>query len=143
MGLMIFLLSFFLSLPTFAVQRFAKEELEFAFHSEGMPIASCSHVPLKESGPHAPDLPWWFVDCGTRKFTVDAWFDITDMQGGLQSLRFMFHIKESVSSSGLKTTRFNTQTTDLLVHKTLLFGISSFLDVDNGLGDLQITARSK
>ncbi len=133
----------FFCIPTFALQRFAKEELEFSYHPEGLPTVACTHIPLKESGPHAPDLPWWFVDCGSRKFTVDAWFDITSLQGDLQSLRFMFHLKESVSSSGLKTTQFNTQTTDLIVQKTLLFGISSFLDVDNGLGDLQITARSK
>ena len=143
MALFISMVLIFLCIPSFAINRFAKEELQFVLHPEGMPTISCSHIPLKESGPHAPDLPWWYVDCGQRKFTVDAWFDVTNLQGDLQSLRFMFHIKESVNSSGLKTTQFNTQTTDLIVQKTLLFGITSFLDVDNGLGDLQITAQSK
>ncbi len=143
MALLLSGLMLFLCVPSFAVQRFAKDELRFVFHPEGMPTVACSHVPLKESSPHAPNLPWWFVECGQRKFTVDAWFEIVDLQSSFQSIRFLFHIKESVDSSGLKLTQFNTQTTDLVVQKTLLFGITSFLDVDNGLGDLQITALPK
>lgn len=132
----------FLMIPSYAVTRFEKEQIEFSLYSEGLPVVNCSHVPLKESGPFAPDLPWWSVRCESRTFTVDAWYDKTFLPDNLMSVRFMFHIKESTDSSGFKSTQFNTHTTDFIVERTHLYGLSSFLDVGNGLADLRVSARA-
>lgn len=140
--LLIFICFIFLWMPSNAITRFEKEQLEFSLYVEGLPTVLCHHVPLKESGPFAPDLPWWSVSCESRMFTVDAWYEKTFLPDQLMSVRLMFHIKESTDSSGFKNTQFNTHTTDFITDRTHLYGVSSFLDVGNGLADLRVIART-
>lgn len=124
-----------------AVTRFDKDQLIFLLYEEGANDTTCTHFPLKESDPNAPDLPWWSVNCGNRAYTVDVWYEETDLGNNLKNIRFMFHAKESTSSSGDKSTQFQTHTTDIVTTSNQLMGISSYLDVRNGLADLHVMAR--
>jgi hypothetical protein len=123
----------------FAVDRFDKEQIQFTLiESDGQKMA-CSHELLSNKSP-APAPPWWVVTCGDRQYTTDVWMDVRQ-QPNRHTYTLMFHLKESVSSSGEKRVRFNTHQTSMSFPTSQRpLTMSSFLDARNGLADLYVEA---
>ena len=127
----------------FGITRFEAEQLNFTLLEEGAGATSCTHYPLV-TGSQAEPPPWWTVECGDRKYTVDIWMDLYLSQDQFFNVYLLFHAKESTSSSGGKLASFNTQTTKLKFKEVSLFtGISMSLDVRNGLADLMVDVSPK
>lgn len=119
-----------------ALTRFDKIEIQFQLLEQDLPPVKCTHVPLKDRSPEAPDLPWWWVECDKRSYVVDVWYEESPDGERKKSIRLMYHVKESADSSGQKNTQFKTHVTDMIVTEGTLVGFRSFLDVRNGTADL-------
>lgn len=131
-------LAFLYSFNASGVTRFEAEQLSFTLFQEGQKVVFCSHKKLTNNSPVEPP-PWWVVTCDDREYTVDIWMDEYRSKDKMQNLVVLFHAKEGVASSGEKLTRFNTQATKIKTEKSsLVRGISSRLDMRNGLADLVV-----
>lgn len=122
---------FFFSASSFAqVIRLPKERLSFELvETSTGEVTSCEHNLLSH-------VPWWRVSCGEREYTVDTWVQIRS-KGDLFEKTLMYHVKESVSSSGTKLTQFKSHFTSFMSRGASdLIGITSQIDVRNGLADL-------
>ena len=121
-------------------RRFDKSQLTFHLvNSSSGEFISCKHKPLESVTP-VPPPPWWVVECGDRKYTVDLWLENKSLASNLNSVFLLYHAKESISSSGESQTRFETQTTEFFYNgDTSYKAIRSSIDVRNGLADLYVT----
>ncbi len=130
---------FFLIAKSHAVIRFPHEKLTFTLVDSTTGIAtSCQHKLLTNNSP-APPPPWWVVTCDDRTYTVDIWMDKYKSADQLSNIFLLFHAKESLSSSGEKSVRFDTQTTLMKMDNSQQVRvIRSTIDVRNGLADLEV-----
>lgn len=127
----------------FGITRFEADQLNFTLLEEGAGATSCKHYALV-TGSQAEPPPWWTVECGDRKYTVDIWMDLYLSQDQFFNVYLLFHAKESTPSSGEKLAKFNTQTTKLKFKEISPFtSISMSLDVRNGLADLMVDVSPK
>ena len=131
-GLLLFILNAGLKAQ---VIRLPKERLNFELvDSTTGASTSCEHELLTH-------VPWWKVSCGEREYTVDTWIQIRRKED-LFEHTLMYHVKESVSSSGTKLTQFKSRFTSFLSRgEAELIGVTSQIDVRNGLSDLVLRIR--
>ena len=117
------------------VFRPSKEMLSFKLVDSSTSIETdCFHELLSH-------VPWWKVTCGDRAYTVDIWLQIRE-RGDLKENKLMYHVKESVSSSGTKITQFKSHFTSFISRGDAeLLGVVSQIDVRNGLADLVVTVN--
>ena len=131
------------SSSAYGLIRFDAEQLKFTLQDQSGLEVDCQHQPLV-TGSEAEPPPWWTVNCGKRQYTVDIWMDLFISQDKLFNVYVLFHAKESVSSSGQKLTRFNTQTARLKFKEiSHLTNILMSIDVRNGLADLKVEVSQK
>jgi hypothetical protein len=135
-----FTVSLFFS-KALAITHFDSSQLNFKLSQQGLNEIQCHHKPLK-TGSQAPPPPWWTVICDEYTFTVDVWMDEYVSKGSLYSISLLYHVKESVSSSGEKLTQFNTQSTQFKFNDfSQLKEINTSIDVRNGLADLNLEVK--
>ncbi len=135
-GLILFLSFCFCSqIFSQGVIRLPKERLKFKLvESSTAKEITCSHELLDH-------VPWWRVQCDDREYTVDTWVQIRS-KGDLYEKTLMYHVKESTSSSGTKLTQFKSHFTSFMSRgPSDLIGITSQIDVRNGLADLVLSIK--
>lgn len=139
---LIVLLCILMGSTVYGVDRFDQDQLQFSLLDSDGQVISCEHEPLTNQSP-APPPPWWKVTCEKRKYVVDVWMDRVKKQNSI-AIDFMFHAKESTSSSGEKRTRFDSHLTRMEFEQNLLpTRFTSNIDVRNGLADLRVQVQLK
>ncbi len=116
--------------------RFTEDQITFELRDNEGAIEKCHHKLL-------PQVPWWSVQCGDRRYTVNTWIQIShqkDLQ--MTKVSLMYDVSEGLSSSGEKIVQFHSHFSNIYVDSlTSLRLINSDMDVRNGQMSLVMTGK--
>ncbi len=115
------------------VTRFEKSQLQFLLEDSEGEIETCVHELLSH-------VPWWRIQCGDREYTVDVWMEhLYSKSQDLTQVTLMYHVSESVTSSGEKLVRFDSHFSHVQVSGlNSVKRLTSSMDVRNGLASLRV-----